>query len=214
VTVLVDGRAVLRGLDWTVRAGERWGVVGANGAGKSTLLRLLAGEEQPAEGTIERLDLGSRADRFALAGRVGLVSPELQARHRHGALAEHVAASGFEGSIGLPAAPSAAPLAAARSAMDRLGAAALQGRDVTGLSYGELRRLLLARALAPGPEVLLLDEPLAGLDPGARAAALAAVDEAARSGTTVVAVTHHEDELPASLDRLARLEGGRLVPGP
>jgi molybdate transport system ATP-binding protein len=214
VTVLVDGRAVLRDLHWTVRAGERWGVVGANGAGKSTLLRLLTGEEQPASGTIDRLDLGERADRFALAGRIGLVSPELQARHRHGALAEQVAASGFEGSIGLSDPPSPERLAAARAAMELLGASALEGRAVTALSYGELRRVLLARALAPGPEVLLLDEPLAGLDPGARAAALAAVEEAARGGATVVAVTHHGDELPSSLDRLARLEDGRLVVEP
>jgi molybdate transport system ATP-binding protein len=211
VTVLVDGRPVLRDLDWTVRAGERWGVLGPNAAGKSTLLRLLAGEEQPAAGVVERLDLGPRADRFALAGRVGLVSPELQARHRHGALAEHVVASGFEGTIGVAGPPPPARLAAALAAMDRLGLSPLAGRDVAALSYGETRRLLIARALAPGPEVLLLDEPLAGLDPFARAAALDAVEEAARAGTTLVVVTHHEDELPPSLGRLARLEGGRLV---
>jgi len=207
----VDGRAVLRGLDWTVRAGERWGITGQNGAGKSTLLRLLAGEEQPAQGSIERLDLGPRADRWALAGRIGLVSPELQARHRHGALAEHVAASGFEGTVGLDGPPPTGRLAAALAAMERLGAAALAGRDVSTLSYGELRKLLLARALVAGPAVLLLDEPLAGLDPAARAATLAVVDQVARAGATLVVVTHHPDELPPSLDRMARLEGGRLV---
>jgi len=211
VTVLVDGRPVLSDLDWTVRRGERWGVVGPNGAGKSTLLRLLAGEEQPAAGTAIRLDLGANADRFALAGRVGVVSPELQARHRLGGLAERVAASGFDGSIGLAEAPPPDRLAAARAAMARLGVAGLEGRDVALLSYGEVRRLLIARALAPDPEVLLLDEPLAGLDPPARAAALAILAEEAARGTTLVVVTHHADELPPDLHHVARLEAGRLT---
>jgi len=211
VTVLVDGRPVLSDLDWTIRRGERWGVVGPNGAGKSTLLRLLAGEEQPAAGAALRLDLGANADRFALAGRVGVVSPELQARHRLGGLAERVAASGFDGSIGLAEAPPPDRLAAARAAMARLGVAGLEGRDVALLSYGEVRRLLIARALAPGPEVLLLDEPLAGLDPPARAAALAILAEEAARGTTLVVVTHHADELPPDLHHVARLEAGRLT---
>ena len=210
VTVLVDGTAVLRDLDWTVRRGERWGVVGPNGAGKSTLLRLLAGEEQPVEGEIERLDLGPHADRFALAGRIGLVSPELQARHRNPTRAEWVVASGFEGAVGVGEAPPPGRLAAARAAMDRLGVGALAGRDVLGLSYGELRKVLIARALAPGPEVLLLDEPLAGLDRDARAFALSVIEGAATSGVTVVMVTHHGDELPGAAIRRARLEDGAL----
>ncbi|MFO0582046.1 MAG: ATP-binding cassette domain-containing protein [Anaeromyxobacter sp.] len=210
VTVLVEGRAVLRDVDWTLRRGERWGVVGGNGAGKSTLLRLLAGEEQPATGTAIRLDLGADADRFALAGRVGLVSPELQARHRNGGLAERIAASGFDGAIGLGEDPPPDRLAAARAAMARLGVLALEGRDAARLSYGEVRRLLLARALAPGPEVLLLDEPLAGLDAATRAAALALLAEEAARGTTLVVVSHHGDELPPDLDHLARLDDGRF----
>ncbi|MFT3915319.1 MAG: ATP-binding cassette domain-containing protein [Anaeromyxobacteraceae bacterium] len=210
VTVLVEGRPVLCDVDWTLRRGERWGVVGGNGAGKSTLLRLLAGEEQPATGTALRLDLGADADRFALAGRVGLVSPELQARHRNGGLAERIAASGFEGAIGLGEDPPPDRLAAARAAMARLGVSALEGRDAARLSYGEVRRLLLARALAPGPEVLLLDEPLAGLDAATRAAALAIFAEEAARGTTLVVVSHHGDELPPDLDHLARLDDGRF----
>jgi molybdate transport system ATP-binding protein len=121
-----------------------------------------------------------------------------------------VVASGFEGAVGLGEAPPPERIAAARAAMERLGVGALAGRDVLSLSYGEQRKLLLARALAPGPEVLLLDEPLAGLDPEARAFALRVLDEAAAAGVTVVMVTHHADELPAGTHRRARLEGGAL----
>jgi molybdate transport system ATP-binding protein len=97
--------------------------------------------------------------------------------------------------------------------MERVGAAALQGRDVGTLSHGELRKLLLARALAPGPEVLLLDEPLAGLDAATRATSLAVLEESARDGVTLVVVSHHADELPPALDGRVRLEGGRLLEG-
>jgi molybdate transport system ATP-binding protein len=211
VTVLVEGRAVLRDVSFALRRGERIAFVGPNGAGKSTLLRLLAGDEQPATGTIRRLDLGARASALELRGRVGLVSPELQARHRLDALGEAVVLSGFAGSIGLAEEPSAAQRAAAAETLARLGLAPLAARHVLSLSYGELRKLLLARALAPHPEVLLLDEPLAGLDPVARAWMKRAIDDAAARGAAVVAVSHHADEMPGGLARVAELSGGAIV---
>jgi molybdate transport system ATP-binding protein len=210
VTVLVEGRPVLHDLAFTLRAGERVAVVGANGAGKSTFLRLLAGEEQPARGTIVRLDLGPRPDLMELRRRIGLVSPELQARHRFDATGEEVVLSGFHGTIGLADEPTDGERRRAREAMAELGVPHLAERHLLTLSYGELRRLLLARALAPGPAVLLLDEPLAGLDAAARAWALRVVGEACDRGTSLVAVTHHRDELPAGVERVLVLEGGRL----
>jgi molybdate transport system ATP-binding protein len=210
VTVLCDGRAVLRDLDWTVRAGERWSIVGENGAGKSTLLRLLAGEEQPARGELDRLGLGPRAALEDLRGRVGAVSPELQARHRLDATGEEVLLSGFAGTIGLAVPPTPSQRARAAVTAARLGVLDLLPRHVHALSYGELRRLLLARALAPGPEVLLLDEPLAGLDPEARAGVLRLLAALGPEGPALVAVSHHADELPRGGARL-RLTGGRLV---
>jgi molybdate transport system ATP-binding protein len=211
VTVLVGGRAVLDRVTWRVGAGEAWAVTGPNGAGKSTLLRLLAGEEQPARGRIERLDLGHRADAWALSRRLGLVSPELQARHRFDATGEEVVLSGFAGTVGLCEPPTEGQRARAAATLAGLGLERLGRRRVLSCSYGELRLLLLARALAPAPEVLLLDEPFAGLDPGARAALAAHVDRLARAGTGLVLVTHHEDEVPGAVTRRARLEAGRLA---
>jgi molybdate transport system ATP-binding protein len=207
----VDGRDVLRGLDFTLRRGERVAVVGANGAGKSTFLRLLAGDEQPAVGTIARLDQGLRASALELRGRIGVVSPELQARHRFDATGEDVVLSGFHGTIGLAAPPTEVERAAAARALARLGIGHLARRHLLTLSYGELRKLLLARALAPAPEALLLDEPLAGLDAASRAWVQDAVVEACARGAALVTVTHHEDELPRGVERAAILEGGRLA---
>ncbi len=120
-------------------------------------------------------------------------------------------ASGFEGTVGLAAAPTPAQRRRVAEVLARLGLSRLARRRILTCSYGELRLLLLARALAPAPEVLLLDEPFAGLDPGARAALGAAVGAAAAAGSGLVLVTHHEDEVPPVVARRARLDSGRLA---
>ena len=211
VEVRAGGRPVLAGLSWTVHAGEGWAVVGPNGAGKSTLLRLLAGDEQPARGRIDRLGLGPRGSAEELRRRIGLVSPELQARHRLHATGEDVVLSGFAGSIGLAVEPAEGERAAAARWIARLGLEHLARRRILSLSYGELRKVLLARALVHDPEALLLDEPLAGLDPGARAWTLELLETLARGGTALVLATHHDDEFPPAVRRVAAVEGGRLV---
>jgi len=212
VTVLVEGRPVLDRITWSIRAGEAWGVTGPNGAGKSTLLRLLAGEEQPATGSIDRLDLGTRADADQVRRRVGLVSPELQARHRFDAAGDAVVLSGFLGTVGLATSPSPVERQAAAAVLHRLGLAHLRQRSFLSCSYGERRLLLLARALVARPEALLLDEPFAGLSPEARGAVRHVLASLRRDGTTLVLVSHHEDELDGLVERRARLAAGRLDP--
>ncbi|HEU4384663.1 MAG TPA: ATP-binding cassette domain-containing protein [Anaeromyxobacteraceae bacterium] len=207
--VLVEGHLALRGLEWTMRRDESWAVMGPNGAGKTTFLRLLAAEAHPTPGgRIARLDLGESPGVFEVRARVGLVAPRLQAEHRLDATGEEVVLSGFFGSIGLGGAPTPAQRAAAVRWMDRLGLAHLAARNVHGVSYGELRRLLLARALVHDPEVLLLDEPWNGLDPTARAAMMALVQSLAESGTRLVLVTHHEYEIVPAVNRLLVLREG------
>ncbi len=210
--VLVEGHLALRGLDWTMRRGEHWAVTGPNGAGKTTFLRLLAGEAHPAPGgRIRRLDLGESPSVWEVKARVGLVAPRLQAEHRLDATGEEVVLSGFFGSVGLGGEPTPAQRAAAARWMDRLGLAPLAGRNVQAISYGELRRLLLARALVHDPEVLLLDEPWNGLDPEARAGMMALVQSLAESGTHLVLVTHHPYEIVPAVNRLLELRQGRVA---
>lgn len=210
--VRVEGRTVLHGVSWVVRAGESWAVVGPNGAGKSTLLRLVVGDEQAAPGgRVARLDLGERAGVFEVKARVGLVSPELQARHRADLLAEDVVASGFTASIGLPEEPTPEQRRVAAACMARLGVAHLAGRRVHAVSYGELRRLLLARALVRDPDLLVLDEPCDGLDPDGRAAVLAAIQALCEQGAHIVLVTHHAEDLVPAIGHVLALERGRVA---
>jgi len=209
--VLVDGRRVLSGLRWTMRRGESWVVRGPNGAGKSTFLRLLLGEEHLAPGgRIRRLDLGEDPSVWDVKARVGLVAPDLQARHRADATGEEVVLSGFYGSIGLGEEPTASERQAASAWMEALGISHLARRAIHSLSYGELRRLLFARALVTDPEVLLLDEPFNGLEPRARAEAIDLVDRLCRSGRGAVLVTHHDDEVAGALGFELRLRDGRV----
>jgi molybdate transport system ATP-binding protein len=210
--VRVDGKPVLHDVSWTVEAGESWAVVGPNGAGKSTLLRLVVGDEQAMPGgRVSRLDLGERANVWDVKARVGIVSPELQARHRGDVRAEDVVASGFTASVGLAEEPTPAERARAAECMRRVGVAHLAGRTVHALSYGELRKLLLARALVRDPELLVLDEPCDGLDPESRASFLDAVDGLCRAGAQVVMVTHHEEDLVPSIAHVLELADGRTV---
>ncbi|HEX9287894.1 MAG TPA: ATP-binding cassette domain-containing protein [Anaeromyxobacteraceae bacterium] len=208
--VRVDGHPVLHDLSWTIRAGESWAVVGPNGAGKSTLLRLLAGDEQAMPGgRVARLELGERASVWDVKARLGIVSPELQARHRMDVRADDVVASGFTSSIGLDVEPTPEERAGAARCMARLGVAHLAGRHVHAVSYGELRKLLLARALVRDPELLVLDEPCDGLDPESRAALLAAIQGLCEAGTQVVLVTHHEEDLVPAIGHVLELSSGR-----
>jgi molybdate transport system ATP-binding protein len=210
--VCVDGTPVLHDLSWTIRRGESWAVVGPNGAGKSTLLRLLVGDEQAMPGgRVARLSLGERADVWEVKARVGIVSPELQARHRQDLRVDDVVASGFGSSIGLAEEPSPAQRAASARALAELGVAHLSGRRIHGLSYGELRRVLLARALVRDPDLLVLDEPCDGLDPESRQALLAAVERLCRAGRHVVLVTHHLADLVPSITHVLALERGRAT---
>ena len=210
--VLIEGHFALRDLDWSMCDGENWAVVGPNGAGKSTFLRLLAGEAHPAPGgRIRRLDLPERHGVFEVKARLGMVAPRLQAEHRLEATGEEVVLSGFFASVGLGDEPGPAQRAAAARWMDRLGLSHLARRGIQALSYGELRRLLLARALVRDPEVLLLDEPWNGLDAQGRAAMMALAQHLAAAGTRLVLVTHHEYEIPPAVNRLLELREGRAV---
>jgi len=210
--VLLEGRPALHEVSWTVRRGEHWVVWGPNGAGKSTLLRLAVGDEHAMPGgQVRRLGLGPRASVWEVKARVGVVSPDLQARFRADLPAEEVVLSGLTSSVGIDFTPSPADRSRAAEAMARAGAAHLAGRRIHAISYGEMRRLLVARALVHAPELLVLDEPMNGLDPGARAGLREALGALAAGGVTLVLATHHPSEIPAAVTHELELRSGRVA---
>ena len=210
-TVLVEGRAVLRDVDWTVRAGDRWAVTGPNGAGKSTLLRLLAGEEQPATGAVERLGLGPRSGADELRGRVGAVSPSSRRATGSTPPARRWCSPG-----------SRAPSGSRSSRPARSGPRRPRRRRGSGCwtCSPPPRALALLRRAPQAPA-----RAGARARPGGAAARRAAGGARSRSprldaararrgqrcaGAAIVAVSHHADELPGGADGVARLEGGTL----
>jgi len=209
-----DGRLLLDEVTMTVRAGEHWALLGPNGAGKSTLLSVLGAYTHPTRGTAEIL--GHRLGRVNvqdLRMRIGHVNP----RHplQSARTAREVVLTGATGTIELVPrwSPTEEQLRRADELIGLLGLTARADARWPELSQGERGRALIARALMPDPDLLLLDEPATGLDLVARERLLARIDALRehRPGLTSVLVTHHLEELPASTTHALLLRDGRVL---
>ncbi|MHC1560126.1 ABC transporter ATP-binding protein [Actinomycetospora sp. NBRC 106375] len=215
VGVRRSGSDLLADLDWTVELDERWVVLGPNGAGKTTLLRLAAAEMHPTTGTVELLGerLG-RVDVFDLRPRIGLASANLAGRVPADEAAHDVVRSAGYGVVGTwrehydPEDDRRAS-----GLMEMMGVLDLADRRYATLSTGERQRVLLARALMTDPEILLLDEPAAGLDLGAREDLVELLSELAADpdGPATVMVTHHVEEIPPNCSHAMLMRDGRVV---
>ena len=215
VRLVRDGQVILDGIDWHVDAGERWVLLGPNGSGKTSLARIASLWMHPSAGGVEvlggvlgRIDVRSHRRRIALvsAAMADMLRPALPARD-----------------IVMTAANAALEpwwhrythedRAAAVATLARVGADHLADRTFGTLSSGERQRVLLARALAIDPGLLLLYEPFAGLDLGAREDLIARLGSLASDPTTPpsVLVTHHVDEIPSGSTHLLLLREGRIV---
>jgi molybdate transport system ATP-binding protein len=207
--VWLDRRAVLRRLNFQVREGECWVVHGANGSGKTSLLRALYGDLGVAsQGELRRRGIVPGVPISEFKRRVGYIAPELQSLHGLYLPVLDIVVSGLRSSIGVDLAPAAPERRRALRALARCGASALAGRTARELSYGQLRRVLFARALVGAPDILLLDEPYAGLDAATRAALRNRVERAHSNGATVVMVSHHHAEWPQHATHELELRAG------
>jgi iron complex transport system ATP-binding protein len=215
VTVRRSRRTILDAVDWTVGSGEHWALLGPNGAGKTTALRVASAEMRPSSG--RAFVLGGRLGGVsmpALRRRIGVVELALGRRFYPVQTAREVVASGFAGTI-LP--EEDADLDRAVALLDGVGAGALATRLFATCSEGERARILLARALATDAELLVLDEPAAGLDLPGRELLLRAFDDAVgeRRGLTTITATHHLEELSLRVTHALLLrDGGVVAAGP
>ena len=215
------GRWVLRDLNWRIRPGQRWVLQGANGAGKTQLLKLIAGDVWPQRRPKTRRIYSWRGERssepMGVKEKVAYLGAERQDRYEHYGWNHRVApivGSGVEGSDIPLRKLTATEQAHVARVLQRLGITALARRRFLSLSQGERRLVLLARALASRPALLLLDEPLNGLDAPNRARVLAALAAMARSQLPWILATHRPEEVPASATHLAVLQRGALRTGP
>jgi molybdate transport system ATP-binding protein len=210
VSVYYDGRQALRNISWHIGPGDCWAVVGPNGSGKSTLLKLLVGDVRPALGGSVRYG-GKSLDIWTIKEHIGYVSPWLQAHYEPHATGMEAVVSGLFSSIGVYDRVTSEQKQRAADIMAALGIAHLKRKELSKMSYGEERKVLLARALINRPHTLALDEPLDGLDIPSRSEFLDLLEAVHRSGTRIVIATHHREDIPPSVTRTLHLRNGRVI---
>lgn len=196
-------RTILKDLDWTVKCGEKWALSGENGSGKSTLLSLVCADNPQSYAcdiTLFGRKRGSGESIWEIKKHIGYVSPEMHRAYLKNLPAIDIVASGLHDSVGLYKRPRPEQMAACEWWMDIFGIADLKDRNFLQLSSGEQRLVLLARAFVKDPELLILDEPLHGLDLYNRRLVKDVIETfCRRKDKTMIMVTHYQEELPACI---------------
>lgn len=209
VNIRYGERTILKDINWEVRNGEKWALLGPNGSGKSTLLSLVyADNPQSYANTLYLFDRkrGTGESIWDIKRRIGYVSPEMHLYYRENVSCLGVVGSGFFDSIGLYRRCTPEQEGLARQWMRLFGIERLSDRPFRTLSSGEQRLALLARAFVKDPDLLILDEPLHGLDLSNKKRAAAIIDHfCEREGKTLIYVTHYVNELPRCMNRLFEL---------
>lgn len=203
VSIRYGERTILRELDWTVKCGEKWALSGENGAGKSTLLSLVCADNPQSYAcdiTLFDRKRGSGESIWEIKKHIGYVSPEMHRAYLKNIPAIDIVASGLHDSIGLYKRPKEEDRAVCLFWMDIFGVKQLADRSFLQLSSGEQRLVLLARAFVKDPELLILDEPLHGLDLYNRCLVKDVIETFChRNDKTMIMVTHYKEELPACI---------------
>jgi iron complex transport system ATP-binding protein len=215
VTVRRGTKVLLDHIDWVVEEDERWVILGPNGAGKTTLLQIAAATMHPSEGTAFVLgEQMGRVDLFEVRPRIGLTSAALAQRIPGNELVSDIVISAGYSVVGRwREAYGRTDRRRALALLRQVGLTGLADRKFGTLSEGERKRVQIARALMTDPELLLLDEPAAGMDLGGREDLLRRLTRLARSAEApaTVLVTHHVEEIPRGYTNALLLRDGRVV---
>ena len=209
VTIRYGSHTILNDINWTILQGEHWALTGRNGSGKSTLLSLICADNPQAYACDISLfgrRRGTGESIWDIKRRIGYVSPEMHRSYQRNLPAIQVVASGLKDTVGLYTRPNEQEKAQCRSAMQRFGIGNMADRPFLTLSSGEQRLVLLARAFVKDPDLLILDEPLHGLDDRNSAMVKAIIEDyCSRPENTLIMVSHYEEELPPSINRRKNL---------
>lgn len=213
VSLIKKQKHILRNLNWQVIQNEHWVILGSNGSGKTMMLKMLAGYLFPSRGEI--ICLGEKfgaTDINELRKMIGWVSFDLQNKMQD-TTAFEVVLSGFYASIGLYKKPGEEVLKKAQKLIKFIGCEKVKNNLFPTLSYGEQKKILIARSLIGKPKLLLLDEPCSGLDLKARKEFLFFIDRIAKKSNdpAIIFVTHHIEEIVPSITHILALKKGQII---
>lgn len=205
VNVKYPTRHILKNVNWQVKRGEHWALLGENGCGKSTLLSLVCGDNpQSYANTITLFDRkrGSGESIWEIKKNIGYLSPDMHTFYQENIPCLDVVASGYFDTIGLYKRPDDTQRANAMHWMEAFGAAHLAKRSFVKISYGEQRLILLTRVFVKNPNLLILDEPLHGLDYGKKRLAKRIIEVyCSQPNRTLIYVTHYRNEIPSCVTK-------------
>ncbi|HLM19377.1 MAG TPA: ATP-binding cassette domain-containing protein [Acidimicrobiia bacterium] len=213
VHLVEQGAVVLHDLDWTAHADERWVVLGANGSGKTSILRLLSFARGPSRGTVTVLgDRYGAVDVRRARRRVGLASSAVLQQLRPSLSAHDAVLTGADAALETWwSSYDDDQHARADALLHFVGCGGHAAQELSTLSEGERKRVLVARVLMTEPDLLLFDEPCAGLDLGGREAMVEVLAELAGEPRPLVMVTHHLEEIPPGITHALLLRQGAVV---
>ena len=217
VSVVRGGKHILKDVDIIISDGENLAIIGPNGSGKTSFVKLLTGENRPYykdDGSSSLKLFGKdRWNIFDLRNRLGIVSMDLQTQFSDTTKVHEVIASGFFGSLDVfrnHEVTDDMREAVYGSAL-RLGIDDILDREIGGLSLGEMRRVLIARALVSEPELLILDEPMTGLDIVMKDLFRRMFDILSSDGVRIVMITHELEDIPSCVDRVIMIKDGEKI---
>ena len=209
--VYVGGNRVLNSLNWSMGENENWAIIGNNGTGKTAFMRLIFGELIPVYGgEVRWFGNKQRSPLSEVRKKISYVSAEYQSGYDRPALGWEVVASGLFSSIGLLEEVTPQQKQTAFKSMNYLGIEYLGNTSYNQMSYGEARRVLLARALVRRPRLMILDEPCAGLDVPTRETFLESLEKLVRKRTQIIYVTHRIEEIMPCFTHILYLKNGKV----
>ncbi len=215
VSVVRNGKHILEKVDLDIYKGENVIVLGPNGSGKTTLIKLLRSDIRPYydedDPAVMRIFGQDRWNLFEVRGRMGVVSMDLQSQFNNDTKVREVICSGFFNSLDVFrcfTVTEEMEQAACRVAL-MMGIDDILDREIENLSLGEMRRTLIARALVTNPDLLVLDEPMTGLDIVMRSKFRAMFDILISQGVSIVMITHELTDIPESVQRIVMIKDGK-----
>ncbi len=216
VSIVKEDRVILRDIDLRISSGERIAILGPNGSGKSSLIKTMIGEfwhDASVEGSYVKIRGTDKWNLFDVRKAFGIVSGDLQFDFRRNMKVFDAVLSGFFGSVGTNRSQNIDKEMEemAFRALASVEAMHLAQRDISSLSMGEARRVMIARSLVNDPEALILDEPLSSLDLTGKHIVRQAMRSLVQSGRTIVLVTHDPSDLIPEIDRIIMIKDGGII---